>query len=59
MALWPELLTKRLFREDFSEAKTLSTEMVKTLVKEMRITEREQIEIRWDFKDEVLEFIRG
>lgn len=45
--------------QSFSGAEALSAEMVKALVKEARITDREHMEIRWNFKDEVLEFIEG
>lgn len=41
----------------FSGAEALSAEMAKALVKEVRITDREHMEIRWNFKDEVMEFI--
>lgn len=41
----------------FSGAEALSAEMAKALVKEVRITDREYMEIRWNFKDEVMEFI--
>ena len=41
----------------FSGAEVLSAEMAKALVKEVRITDREHMEIRWNFKDEVMEFI--
>lgn len=41
----------------FSGAEALSAKMAKALVKEVRITDREHMEIRWNFKDEVMEFI--
>lgn len=37
----------------------LSADVVKALVKEVRITDREHMEILWNFKDEVMEFIHG
>lgn len=43
--------------QSFSGAEALSAEVVKALVKEVGITDREHMEIRWNFKDEVMEFI--
>lgn len=45
--------------QSFSEAEALSADVVKALVKEVRITDREHMEILWNFKDEVMEFIQG
>ena len=45
--------------QSFSGAEALSADVVKALVKEVRITDREHMEIRWNFKDEVMEFIQG
>lgn len=45
--------------QSFSGAEELSVEIVKALVKEVRITDREHMEIRWNFNDEVMEFIEG
>lgn len=43
----------------FPGAEKLSVEIVQALVKEVRITDREHMKIRWNFKDEVMEFIGG
>ena len=45
--------------QSFSGAEALSADVVKALVKEVRITDREHMEILWNFKDEVMEFIQG
>lgn len=45
--------------QSFSRAEELSVEIVQALVKEVRITDREHMEIRWNFKDEVMEFIES
>ena len=45
--------------QSFSGAEALSAEVVKALVKEVRITDREHMEILWGFRDEVMEFIQG
>ena len=45
--------------QSFSGAEALSADVVKALVKEVRITDREHMEIRWNFKDEVMKFIQG
>ena len=45
--------------QSFSGAEALSADVVKALVKEVRITDREHMEIRWNFKDEVMEFIES
>ena len=45
--------------QSFSGAEALSADVVKALVKEVRITDREHMEIRWNFRDEVMEFIQG
>lgn len=45
--------------QSFSGDEALSADVVKALVKEVRITDREHMEIRWNFRDEVMEFIQG
>lgn len=45
--------------QSFSGAEALSADVAKALVKEVRITDREHMEILWNFKDEVIEFIQG
>ena len=41
----------------FDGAQELTPEMVAALVKEVRVTDPERIEIRWNFSDEVYKFI--
>lgn len=41
----------------FDGAQELTPEMVSALVKEVRVTDPERIEIRWNFSDEVYKFI--
>jgi len=41
----------------FDGAQELTPEMVAALVKEVRVTDPEHIEIRWNFSDEVYRFI--
>ena len=45
--------------QSFSWAEALSADVVKALIKEVRITNREHMEIQWNFKDEVMEFLQG
>ena len=44
--------------QSFSGAEALSADVVKALVKEVRITDREHMEIQWNFRDEVLKLLQ-